>query len=130
MPKKRLTQISEDYEVSFEEAITMVSEKLPEEHVSGKGKNTWIDEEGQEILSRSLMIDEITPKYYSEIVKSECPNPRFVFVYLRDIKKKVPVMIPRRLAGTLLGKKILIEAITDTKGTSYRYAKPKRHNPR
>jgi len=34
---------------------------------------------------------------------------------------KVPVLVPKKLAHKLVGKIILIEAIKDVSGTSYRY---------
>ncbi len=127
MPKKRLTKLAEEYDVTFEEAFSIAS-KLPPEEISGKGKNTWISEEGQEILDKSLMIEEITPKYYKGLVKYEAPNPRFVYVHNKEIQKKIPVMIPKRLAGAMVGKMITFEAIEDNAGVSYRYVKQRLHN--
>ena len=106
MPKIKLTALSDEYEVTFEEAIGVVTEKIPEEYITGRGKNTWISEEGQEIIKDGLFIDEIIPKNY--------------------IGKKVPVMIPRRLQGRFVGKMINFEAIEDLKGVSYRYVKKKK----
>lgn len=122
MPKKKLTKIAEEYDTPFEEALKVATEKLPEDQITGKGKNTWVGESGQEILSSTLLIDEITPKHYKGVVKHEAPNPRFVYVFSKEIKKKVPVMIPKRLSGTLTGKEIMFEAIEDNTGVSYRYA--------
>ena len=82
---------------------------------------------GQAIIGATLMIDEITTKHYKGIVKHEAPNPRFVYVYHKEIKKKVPVLIPRKLSGSLVNKEIMFEAIEDDKGISYRYVKPKRN---
>ena len=42
MPKIKLTALSNEYEVTFEEAIGVVLEKIPEEYITGRGKNTWI----------------------------------------------------------------------------------------
>jgi len=44
MPKKRLTELADQYDVSFEEAFEIVKEKLPEDQVTGRGKLTWIGE--------------------------------------------------------------------------------------
>lgn len=128
MPKRRLTELAEEYEVSFEEALSMAQDKLPTEDITGKGKNTWISDSGQEILDKSLMIEEITPKHYKGIVKHDAPNPRFVYAYNKELKKKVPIMIPKRLAGTMVGKVITFEAIEDNSGVSYRYVRPRMHN--
>jgi len=126
MPKIKLTTLSDEYEVTFEEAIDIVLEKIPKEYITGKGRNTWISEEGQSIINEGLFIDEIIPKNYIGKVIAQCPNPRYNFVYSKDIGKKVPVMIPRRFQGKFLGKMINFEAIEDIKGVSYRYVKKKR----
>ena len=39
MPKIKLTALSDEYEVTFEEAIGVVLEKIPEEYITGRGKN-------------------------------------------------------------------------------------------
>jgi len=124
MPKKKLTALADEYEVPFEEALEIVNNKVPDEFVTGKGKNTWIAEEGQSIIDDAMFIDEIIPRNHVGQVLKECPNPRFNFVYSKDIGKRVPVMIPRRWQGKLVGKKITFEAIEDNKGVSYRYVKP------
>ncbi len=126
MPKINLTTLSDEYEVTFEEAIGVVLETSPEEYITGRGRNTWISEEGQEIIKEGLFIDEIIPKNYIGKVIAECPNPRYNFVYSKEIGKKVPVMIPRRLQGRFVGKVINFEAIEDLKGVSYRYVKKKK----
>ena len=123
MPKKRLTELANQYDVSFEEAFEIVKEKLPEDQVTERGKLTWIGEVGQAILDESLMIDEITPKHYTGQVLSECPNDRYNYVYSKEISKKVPVLIPSRNRGKMVGKVITFEAIEDNKGVSYRYVK-------
>jgi len=121
MPKKRLTKIAEEYDTPFEEALEVATEKLPKDQITGKGRVTWIGEIGQDILASTFLIDEITPKHYSGVVKSIAPNPRYAFVVSKELMKKVPVMIPKRLSSGLTGKLITFEAIVDDKGTSYRY---------
>jgi hypothetical protein len=123
MPKVKLTQIANDYEVSFDEALQILQEKVPAEYITGKGKNTWLSEEGQSIVEDGLFIDEIIPHNYIGKVLSECPNPRYNYVYSKEIGKRVPVMIPRRWQGQMVGKKITFEAIEDESGVSYRYVK-------
>lgn len=125
MPKKRLTQLAEEYEVSFEEAMKIAQEKLPPDQVTGKGKLTWIGEEGQAIIGGAFMIDEIIPKYYKMKVLAECPNPRYNFAHCKEVGKRVPVLIPRRHQGKMVGKVITVEAVEDNTGVSYRYAKPR-----
>jgi|TARA_R100000482_G_C5003765_1_gene92678 hypothetical protein len=123
MPKIKLIYLAENYEVPFDEAIKIVKEKIPEEFITGKGRNTWISEEGQSIIEDGLFIDEIIPKNYIGKVISVCPNTRYNFVHSKEIGKKIPVMIPRRLRGSLVGKMINFEGIEDDRGISYRYVK-------
>jgi len=123
MPKIKLTELAEEYDVAFDEALKIIEEKLPENCITGRGKNTWISEEGQSIIKDGLFIDEIIPKHYTGEVLSECPNRRFNFVFSKEIGKRVPVMIPRLLQGKMVGKMINFEGIQDETGTSYRYIK-------
>jgi hypothetical protein len=45
-------------------------------------------------------------------------------VYIKEIQKKVPVVIPRKFENYFTpGKNVNVEAITDINGTSYRYVK-------
>ena len=42
--KKRLTEIADDFGISFDEALDIAFKNLAEDMLSGKGKNTWITE--------------------------------------------------------------------------------------
>jgi hypothetical protein len=123
MPKKKLTQIAEEQEVTFEEALEIATQKLPVKSLTGKGRNTWVTEEGTKILEESLMINEIIPKHYEGIVISECPNRKYNVVFSNEIGKRVNVLLPRKWQGLLVKKKIIFEGIEDSKGTSYRYVR-------
>lgn len=123
MPKVKLTKLAEEYELTFEEAIEVAQEKLPTECLTGRGKNTWVSEEGQSIIKEGLFINEIIPKTYTGKVLKECPNPRYNYVFNKDIGKRVPVLIPRRYQGKMVGKNIHFEAIEDNTGVSYRYVR-------
>ena len=123
MPKKRLIQLASEQEVKFEEAMRIAQEKLPEGSLTGKGRNTWVTEEGAAILEDSFMIEEIIPKHYFGTVLSECPNPRYNYVYNKEIGKKVPMLVPRKWQGKLVEKMVTFEAISDNRGTSYRYVR-------
>ncbi len=48
MAKKRLTQIAKEYDIPFETAQEIAFNHLTEESITGKGKNLWIDEVGQQ----------------------------------------------------------------------------------
>ena len=123
MPKKKLVKIAEEQEVDFDEAMRIAVEKLPEGSLTGRGRNTWVTEEGTAILEDSFMIEEIIPKHYTGMVLTECPNPKFNYVYNKEIGKKVPMLIPRKWQGKLVSKKVIFEAIEDVSGTSYRYVR-------
>jgi hypothetical protein len=41
MPKRRLTDIAKDYNISFERAKDIAFNKLDESAFSGKGRNSW-----------------------------------------------------------------------------------------
>ena len=103
--------------------MRIAGEKLPEGSLTGKGRNTWVTEEGTAILEDSFMIEEIIPKHYSGIVLCECPNPKFNYVYNKEIGQKVPMLIPRKWQGKLIKKQVTFEAIEDVNGTSYRYVR-------
>jgi hypothetical protein len=122
MAKKRLKDIATECEVSFEEAMEIALSKLPAGSLSGKGKNTWVEEDFANVLTDNCMIKEIIPKFYVGKVTRECPNPKYVYVSSPEIKKTVPVLIARRFQGTVKPRKIIkFEAITDKSGVSYRY---------
>lgn len=122
MAKKRLKDIATECEVSFEEAMEVALSKLPAGSLSGKGKNTWVEEDFANVLTDTCMIKEIIPKFYVGKVTRECPNPKYVYVSSPEIGKAVPVLIPRRFQGTVKPRKIIkFEAITNNMGVSYRY---------
>jgi len=121
MAKKKLIQIANEQEVEFEEAMQIAQEKLPEGSLTGKGKNTWVTEEGTAILEESFMITEIIPKHFKGIVLNDCPNPKYVSVLHPEERKRVNVLVPRKWQGKLVKKEITFEAIEDVNGASYRY---------
>ena len=123
MAKKKLAKIAEEQEMEFDEALALAQEKLPEGSLTGKGKNTWVTEEGTKILEESFCIEEIIPKHFKGIVLQEAPNPKWNYVLHPVLKRRVPVLIQRRWQGRLVGKKICFEAIYDNKGVTYRHVK-------
>ena len=124
MPKKRLTIIAKENNLELEYLSELVESKLPEDTVTGVGKGRWINEEGQAMLEKAIDIPELTPKILRGVVHSKAPNRSYLYVYIKEIQKKVPVVIPRKLENYLLpGKNVNVEVITDDVGTSYRYVK-------
>ena len=116
MPKKRLTEIAEEYGIPFEEALDLVFKELEEEMVTGRGKITWINEDGQRVLDEFISM----PVLYRGPVLCQAPNPIYVLVYIKELSKKVPVKIPMKMRGKITkGKLIYIEA--DNSGVEPKY---------
>ena len=116
MPKKRLTEIAEEYGIPFEEALDLVFKELEEEMVTGRGKITWINEDGQRVLDEFISM----PVLYRGPVLMQAPNPLYVMVYVKELSKKVAVKIPRRMQGKVTkGKLIYLEA--DNSGAEPKY---------
>lgn len=125
MPKIRLIKLAEYHEVEFDDALEIAQNCLSEEMLTGKGRNTWVDDEGQVILDGALETPEIYPKhYYGEVVRL-APNPSYVYAFIEELKKAVPCVVPRRFQSTMLGKVISIEEIKDNSGSTFRHIKEK-----
>lgn len=120
MAKKRLSKIAMDNGKTFEEMVSLAGEKLAESMISGKGKGTWIDDKGQELLEDACDVPEIVPKHFTATVKSKAPNPRFVYAVINELKIRVPVLVPKKLVRRLIGTSITVERITDNGGSTYR----------
>ena len=119
--KKRLTRISEENNVKFKDLISLCAEKLSPGMVTGSGKNTWISEEGQEILTEAIEAPEATAKHISAKVIKVAPNKKYVYAYVRESGTKIPVLVPKKFSARLVGKSITVEVIEDVNGVSYRY---------
>jgi hypothetical protein len=127
MAKTKATALAEELEVDFLTISTIIEENVSEDDISGKGKNTWLTEDAVNIVKDKLDIPELVPNYFVGKVTHQAPNPNYVYVYLKELSKKVPVIVPRRFKGKLNGKTIKVEEITDNAGSSYRYV-PTRYN--
>ena len=124
MPKKRLKTIAEEHEVELDYIVDLVEAKLPVHTITGTGYARWINEEGQELLTQAVDVPELMPKRYRGIVHSKAPNRSYVYVYIHEIQKKVPMVIARKFEDWLTkGKQVNVEAIEDERGTSYRYVR-------
>jgi hypothetical protein len=119
--KIRLSELARQGHYEWDELLALAKEKLSDDMMKGVGKNTWISEEGQEILAEAIDVPEATPAHYRGQVIKVAPNKKYVYAYIREAEMKVPVLVPKKLAKKLVGKQILIEAIQDVSGTSYRY---------
>ena len=120
MPKKKLTQLAEEYGIPFEEALDLVFKELEEDMVTGRGKNTWINDDGQRVLDEFISM----PVLYRGPVLSEAPNPSFIMVYVKELSKKVPVRIPLRFKGTFpKGKVVYLEADNSSDTPKYNWVR-------
>ena len=120
MPKKKLTQLAEEYGIPFEEALDLVFKELEEDMVTGKGKNTWINDDGQRVLDEFISM----PVLYRGPVLHEAPNPMYIIVYVKELSKKVPVKIPLRYKGTFpKGKVVYLEADNSSDDPKYNWVK-------
>ena len=120
MPKKKLKEIAEEYGIPFEEALELVFKELEEDMVTGKGKGTWINDDGQRVLDEFISM----PVLYRGPVLMQAPNPMYVMVYVKELSKKVPVKIPRRMQGKITkGKLIYLEADNSTDNPKYNWVK-------
>jgi len=116
MPKKRLTNIAEEYGIPFEDAEKIVFDNLEEEMVSGKGKNIWVDEDGQRVLEEVISM----PVLYRGPVLSRAVNPNYVMVYIKELTKKVAVKVPKKWQSKITpGKVVYVEA--DNSGAEPKY---------
>lgn len=119
MPKIKLIELADEYALSFEEAQDFVANNLEEDMVTGKGKNTWINDDGQ------VLFDEMIPMnvIYRGKVMHYAPNKNFVYAHIRELGKKVAVKIPLRRISNLEGKMIHIEADNKSDPPKYFYRK-------
>ena len=121
MPKRRLTDLAHEFEMDFEKMHELVVNKLEECMVTGHGKNTWISEAGQMVLDDLIPINVL----YRGRVMSIAPNNRYVYVFIKELGRKVPVKIPLRYIKSMLGK--TVNVLVDNKGEEpvYYYERPK-----
>jgi len=96
MAKKRLTKIAEEYDIPFEKAKDIAFNVLTEESISGKGKNTWIDKVGQDLLDDNIPLAIQKARVYRGRVRNKAPNHRFCFVHIKEKGGCVPVRIPNK----------------------------------
>tara|TARA_R110000765_G_scaffold178597_1_gene284131 strand:- start:4051 stop:4428 length:378 start_codon:yes stop_codon:yes gene_type:complete len=118
MPKRKLKEIAEDMGVSFDEAMEIATLQLEEDMLSGKGKNTWVNEAGQDIIDSYVPI----PQVYRGRVIGTAPNPRYIYVYVKEMVKKVVVSIPARMLNkSFKDKYVYIEADNSGEETKFKW---------
>jgi hypothetical protein len=120
--KTKLSELAKKLKIDWAEAERLRDTKLEPEEWTGKGKNTWLNEEGAAKIELSVAVPPVVPDRFEGTVIAAAYNPSVVWCVFPHIPTKTPVFIPRRLHGNLIGKKIPVHAITDAKGTTYRHA--------
>lgn len=119
--KKRITEMAREMGMEVNDLIKMRNERLKPSHWTGTGGNTYFTDEGQELLRLAKDNPMLVPPILRGFVIHEARNPSWVFAKIDGRDGKVPVAIPRRLRGKLVGKQIGIEAIEDATGITYRH---------
>jgi len=82
--KIRLSEIARQGHYVWDELLALAKEKLSDDMITGVGKNTWISEEGQDILADAVDIPEATPTHYKGQVIKVAPNKKYVYAYIRE----------------------------------------------
>jgi len=122
MAKKRLKQIAEEFDISFEKAQDLAFQNLEEEMITGKGKNTWINEDGQIVFDSIIPV----PVIYRGRVVRLMPNPNFVLTRIPDLNTTVPVKAKLYIAKNLQGKYIYVQVDNSNNHATYHHIIPSR----
>lgn len=135
--KKRLTTIIKELEddpnevhyesKSFEEVLEICKDKFDPACFTGAGKNTWVAADCQDDLKDALRIPEIAQELLQAIVVRLAPNPSYVYCYVANLQKTVPVVVPKKMQKRMLHKKIKVQRIQDESGETFRYEQPRIH---
>tara|TARA_X000001388_G_C2193005_1_gene108311 strand:- start:141 stop:524 length:384 start_codon:yes stop_codon:yes gene_type:complete len=123
MAKKRITHIIEEFDISIEEAEEIIFKYLDESMITGKGKNRWINEDGQRIFDNVVAIPVI---YRGQVVRL-APNPRFVLVRVTDLCKVILVQVKAYQQKRMMGKMVYIQADNSKNPPAYKIVRPTRN---
>jgi hypothetical protein len=96
MAKRRLADIAAEHDMSFEQVRDLAFNILDECALTGKGKNTWVNEVGQDLLDDNIEMLIKKPKVYRGRIRNIAPNPRFAFVHVKEKNGCVKMEIPRK----------------------------------
>lgn len=123
MKRTRIKTLAKALKMDIHDLVKLKMEKLSPQHFQGHGANTWLTDEGANLLRLAVVAPLAVPNRLTAFVIRDANNPRWVYAKIDGQEGKVPVAIPMRLRGMLAGKRIEIEAITDASGgTTYRHA--------
>jgi hypothetical protein len=96
MAKRRLADIAAEHDMLFEQVRDLAFNILDECALTGKGKNTWVNEVGQDLLDDNIEMLIKKPKVYRGRIRNIAPNPRFAFVHVKEKNGCVKMEIPRK----------------------------------
>lgn len=117
----RLKELAEELEKPPEEILGVVEHKLSSSQWERRGRGIFVSEEGAELVRANYVIPEVVPDKFTAYVKAEARNPVWVYIVIPGMEGRHLALIPRRLCGKLVGKTIVVDAITDAKGTTFRH---------
>ncbi len=121
---RRIGQMAIELGRDRDELVALAKGKLSADMMKPFGKDLWLNEEGQRILIEAAEAPEIVAKRYRAEVRRKAPNPRVVYCYPKELARMVPVVVPKRLARSLVGKSIDFEEIRDGRGeVKYRFVR-------
>ncbi len=119
----KISKLAEELDKNVNELLKLKADKLTVDlHYTGYGKNTMLTDAGEELVRLAYEVPLSVPDRLQAVVLSEANNPRWVYCKIVARDGKVPVAIPRKLRGKLLGKRIFIHEIKDANGgTTFRH---------
>lgn len=80
-----------------------------------------------EVVPEVVEAPKLSDVFPAKVVQ-QAKNPQWIYcIAVNKDRGKIAAIIPRRLADKLVGKVVLIEAISDNLGTSYRYVEGQPH---
>jgi len=115
--------LADNLQISVNKLLEIKNSKLTKnKHYVGFGKNTDFTPAGMEEIELALNVPLAVPDMVSAFVVHAAKNPDWVMAKLEYKEGKVPVKIARKFRDKLIGKRILVHAITDATGeTTYRH---------
>ena len=119
MGKTQITTLAEEWDINIDRLIKLKTKKLLASQYTGTGKNTWITEDGVEVLRLATVAPLAVATQLMGLVLHPARNPLWVFCKIDGKEGKWPVLIHRKDRGRITGKRIAINQITDTRGTTY-----------
>lgn len=119
--KIKCTALAEEMGMDIDQLMARAARVLQPIHSKGKGKNTWFTEDGADLIRQSEEAPLTVAHRYEALGIKTAPNPRWLYCTIDTFKGKIPVAIPRKMQGRLVGKYFTAEAIQDIKGTTFRH---------